>query len=87
MKKLSTTCYIIRNVKTYMSATSLKIIYPFFHSVMCYRIIFWENSSHSTTIFSMQNRRRRKKEELEFRKDVGIEFHVNICSRNYKFCL
>jgi len=26
MKKLSTACYIIRNVKTYMSASALKII-------------------------------------------------------------
>jgi hypothetical protein len=27
MKKLSMACYIIRNAKTYMSATSLKVIY------------------------------------------------------------
>ena len=35
MKKLSTACYIIRNVKTYISASALKIIYyAFFHSVI-----------------------------------------------------
>jgi len=27
MKKLSTACYIIRNAKTYVSASSLKVIY------------------------------------------------------------
>jgi len=43
-KTLSTACYIIRNAKTYMSASSLKVI--FFHSAMSYGIIFWRNSSH-----------------------------------------
>jgi hypothetical protein len=41
MKKLSKACYIIRNAKTYMSASSLKVVYcAFFHSVMSYGIIF-----------------------------------------------
>jgi len=58
MKKLSTACYIIRNAKTYISASSLKMIYhAFFHSVMSYRIIFWGNSSHSSTIFNMQKKK------------------------------
>ena len=57
MKKLNTARYIIRNTKTYMSASSLKIIYhAFFHLGMSYRIIFWGNLSHSSTIFSMQNK-------------------------------
>jgi len=57
MKQLTTACYIIRNAKTYMSTLSLKIIYhAFFHSAMSYRIIFWGNSSHSSTIFSMQRK-------------------------------
>jgi len=81
-KKISTACYIIRNAKTYMSAPSLKMTYhAFFHSAMSYRIIFWGNFSHSSTIFSMQNR------QLELKKDVGIEFNVEIYLRNYKFCL
>ena len=54
MKKLSMACYIVWNAKTYMSALSLKMIcHPFFHSAMSYGIIFWGNSSHSSTIFSM----------------------------------
>jgi len=41
MKKLSMARYIIRNAKTYMSASSLKMIYyAFFQSAMSYGIIF-----------------------------------------------
>jgi len=39
----------------HMSASALKMIYhAFFHSAMSYRIIFWGNSSHSFTIFSIR---------------------------------
>jgi len=52
VKKLSRACNIIRNAKTCMSVSSLRMIYyAFFHSVMSYGIIFWGNSSHSSTIF------------------------------------
>jgi len=56
MKKLSKSCYIIRNAKTHMSAPSLEVVYYafFFHSVMSYGIIFWGNSSHSSIIFRLQ---------------------------------
>jgi len=58
MKKLSTARYMIRNAKTYMFASSLKKIYHVFsHLAMSYRNIFWENSSHSSTIFSMQKKK------------------------------
>jgi len=57
MKKLSKSCYIIRNAKTCMSVSSLKMIYhAFFYSVMSYGIIFWCNSSYSTMIFKMQKK-------------------------------
>jgi len=57
MKKMSRACYIIRNAKTCMSASSLRMIYyVFFHSVMSYGIIFWGNSSHSSTIFKIQKK-------------------------------
>jgi len=43
-----------------MSASALKIInHAFLHSATSYGIIFWEISSHSSTIFSTQ------KKELE----------------------
>jgi hypothetical protein len=92
MKKLSKACYKIRNAKTYMSASSFKVIYHaffslkwfimlFFHSVMSYRIIFCGNLSHSSIIFRIQKIR-----QLELWKDVGIEFCVETYLRNYKFC-
>jgi hypothetical protein len=57
IKKLSTACYIIRNTKTYMSASSLKVIYyAFLHSAMSYGIIFWRNSSHSSIIFRIRKK-------------------------------
>jgi len=57
MKKLSKACYINRNAKTYMSVSSLKVIYyGFFHSVMSYGITFWGNSSHSSIIFRIQKK-------------------------------
>jgi uncharacterized protein (UPF0332 family) len=81
-KKLSTACYILRNSKTYMSASLLKMIYyACFHSAMSYGIVFWGNSSHSSIIFRIHKR------QLELWKDVGIEFRVEIYLRNYKFCL
>jgi hypothetical protein len=71
MKKLRTSCYTIRIIKTNMSASALNIIcHTFLHSAMSYGIILWGNSSHSSTIFSMQ------KWELELWKDVGTEFYV-----------
>ena len=55
MKKLSTACYIIRNMKTYMSASALKISYhAFFYLATSYGIIFWGNTLHSSTIFSIK---------------------------------
>jgi len=57
MKKLSKACYIIRNLKTYMSASSLKVIYyAFFHSVMNYGIIFWGILLRSSIIFRTQKK-------------------------------
>ena len=80
MKKLSMACRIIRNAKTHVSASSLKVIYyAFFHSAMSYGIIFWGNLSHGFIIFRIQKR------QLESWKDVGIEFRVEIYLRNYKF--
>jgi len=56
-KKLSTICYLIRNIKSYLSVSMLRMIYhSLFHSIMSYGIIFWGNSSHSSIIFKMQKR-------------------------------
>jgi hypothetical protein len=48
---------LIRNIKPYLSVSTLKIIYhSLFHSVLSYGVRFWGNSSHSSVIFKMQKR-------------------------------
>ena len=60
VKKLSTACYILRNAKTYISASSLKMIYyAFFHSAMSYGIIFWGNSLHISLIFRIPKKKKK----------------------------
>jgi hypothetical protein len=49
IKKLSTACYIIRNIEPFVSINILKIIYnSYFHSVMTYGLIYWKNSHQLT---------------------------------------
>jgi len=56
-KKLSKTCYVIRNIKPHLSMSSLKMVYhSLFHSITSYGILFWGNSPHSPIIFKMQKR-------------------------------
>jgi len=51
-KKLISTCFLIQNIKPYLSLSALKMIYHFlFHSIMSYGIMFWGNSPHSPVIF------------------------------------
>ena len=89
MKKLSKSCYIIRNAKTYMSATSLKgVYYDFFHSVMSYGIIFWGKLSHSSIIFRMYKKAIRIMEGCGNRVNVQIYLRkYEIYLRKYEFCL
>lgn len=55
--KLSSICYMLRSIKTYMSHSALIMTYhSLFHSVMAYGIIFWGNSCHSQKIFKIQKR-------------------------------
>jgi len=56
-KNLSNTCYLIQNIKPYLSISALRMIYhSFFHSIMSYGIMFWGNSPHCSLIFKMQKR-------------------------------
>ena len=56
-RKLSTICYLIRNIKPYLSLCTLKMTYhSLFHSIMSHGIIFWGNSPHSSKIFKIQKR-------------------------------
>jgi len=57
IKKKSTTCYLIRNIKPYLSISTLKSIYhSFFRSFISYGIMFWGNSSQNSVIFKMHKR-------------------------------
>jgi hypothetical protein len=54
-KNLITICYLIRNIKLYLSISMLRKIYhSLFYSIISYGIIFWGNSSHSSVIFKIQ---------------------------------
>jgi len=46
VKGLSTVCYEMRSVKSFMSQETFTIVYyAYLHFIMNYGIIFWENSS------------------------------------------
>jgi hypothetical protein len=56
-KTISNTCYLIQNIKPYLSITALKMIYhSIFHFIMSYGIMFWGKSPHSSIIFKIQKR-------------------------------
>jgi hypothetical protein len=55
IQKLSSACYMIRNIKPLMSLNTLRNIYhSYFHSVMTYGLIYWGNSSYAEKVFKMQ---------------------------------
>ena len=55
--KLSAACFAIRAVKPYMTCETLNMIYySYFHSVVNYSLIFWGNSSFSSSISKIQKR-------------------------------
>jgi hypothetical protein len=57
ISKLSSACYAIRTIKPLLSHESLKIVYySYFHSIMTYGLIFWENSYYSNIIFRLQKK-------------------------------
>jgi hypothetical protein len=55
MSKLGSACYAIRAVKPCMLWERM-IYFSYFHSVMAYHKIFWDNSPHSIHIFRLQKR-------------------------------
>ena len=55
--KLSSSCYIMRNIKPLMSSNTFKTIYSFyFNAIISYRLPFWGNSPRTIKIFRMQKR-------------------------------
>ena len=56
-KRLSSTCYLITNIKPYLSLPALNVSYQsLFHSIMSNGIMFWGHASHSSAIFKVQKR-------------------------------
>jgi hypothetical protein len=54
---LSVARFVGRAVKPLVTQGTFKInYYSYFHSVINYGIIFWENSSYSNSIFKLQER-------------------------------
>ena len=57
LHKLSSACFAMRLVKTFVSQQMLKVIYySHFHPIISYGIIFWGNSAPSSRVFRMQKR-------------------------------
>jgi hypothetical protein len=53
--KLSSTCYAIRAIKPFVNQKALLMVYyAYFHSIICYGIIFWGNSSYAINVFYLQ---------------------------------
>ena len=57
LPKLSATCFLIRNLISTLNLDILHMVYfAYFHSVLQYGIIFWENSTHVYQVFKLQKR-------------------------------
>ena len=57
LPKLSSACYLIRRISPLCNLTTLKMIcFPYFHSIMEFRIIFWGISVESKTTLLQQKR-------------------------------
>jgi predicted membrane protein len=55
--KLSAACYAVRQMYHFINQNTLKSIYfAYFHSIVKYGIIFWDNSSNSRKIFTLQKK-------------------------------
>ena len=53
--ELSSTCYIMRSIKPFMSLNTVKTIYySYFNAFISYGLPEWGISSHSTKIFRMK---------------------------------
>jgi hypothetical protein len=59
LPKLSSACYIMRNIKQIMPINTLKTVYySYFNAIITYGLPFWGNSPYSTKIFIMQKKKK-----------------------------
>jgi hypothetical protein len=50
-------CFTIRAVKPFLSQESLRMVYfSYFHSILTYELVFWNNSYHSNRVFKLKKR-------------------------------
>jgi hypothetical protein len=55
--KLSSACYAIRAIKTFVNQEDLlRVYYAYFHSTIRYGVIFWGNSSYTISVFYLQEK-------------------------------
>jgi len=55
--KLSAATFAVRFVQPFLPLDSLELIYhSYFHSILTYGIIFWDNTPHSNVIFRTQKK-------------------------------
>ena len=55
--RLSTVCYIMRNIKSYMTLnTMITVYYSYFNSIISYGLLFWGISPYSQKIFRIQKK-------------------------------
>ena len=58
-KQLSTVCYIMRNIKSYMPLnTTIIVYYSYFNSIMSYGLPFWGISPYSLKIFRIKKKKK-----------------------------
>jgi hypothetical protein len=75
--KLNSACYVIRSLKSVISARNLrKIYFSYVHSIIAYGIIFWGNMPHSNNIFKLQKR------AIRIIMNVDNRYHVVNCLKN-----
>jgi hypothetical protein len=57
VKKLSSACYVLRNIKYIISLETLRLFYfAHVHSIMSYGIIIWGGSFHIHKVFILQKK-------------------------------
>jgi len=57
LPKLSSACYAMKSIKSYLSQQILKVIYySYFYTIMSYGIIFWRHTMNAKKVFRLQKR-------------------------------
>jgi hypothetical protein len=85
---LCTACYMIRNIKPFMSVNTLKIVFcSYFHSVMNFGLIFWGNLPHAEMVFRMQKSLMKSCNYRESCRDFFKELKILPLKSQYKFSL